>query len=146
MSVSLATGLYAVHCLIPPHPGASAAAGIVGVEFGKLILIGTLVAIPAAIAGYLWANYAGKKIPVTYAEENLHVEESSEQPPVIKAFLPVIVPILLIALKSFFIIEDTTANAWISAVLSLGDPVIAFIIGVLLAFNYKRKWRRLYRH
>lgn len=142
MSVSLATGLYALHCLIPPHPGASAAAGIVGVEFGKLILIGTLVAIPAAIAGYLWANYAGKKIPVTYTDENLHVEESAEQPSVIKAFLPVIVPILLIALKSFFIIEDTAANAWIRAVLSLGDPVIALIIGVLLAFNCKRKWNR----
>ena len=28
MSVSLATGLYSVHCLIPPHPGAAAAAGV----------------------------------------------------------------------------------------------------------------------
>jgi GntP family gluconate:H+ symporter len=40
MSVSLATGLYSVHCLIPPHPGASAAAGTFGVEFGRLILFG----------------------------------------------------------------------------------------------------------
>src|ERR1700761_8251936 len=28
MAASMATGLYSVHCLIPPHPGASAAAGI----------------------------------------------------------------------------------------------------------------------
>jgi GntP family gluconate:H+ symporter len=27
MAVSMATGLYSVHCLIPPHPGAAAAAG-----------------------------------------------------------------------------------------------------------------------
>src|SRR5581483_4804209 len=36
-SVSLATGLYAVHCLIPPHPGATAAAGVLDVNVGKLI-------------------------------------------------------------------------------------------------------------
>src|SRR5687768_17029861 len=35
MSVSLATGLYSVHCLIPPHPGAAAAAGTLGVAYGK---------------------------------------------------------------------------------------------------------------
>src|ERR1700730_9064493 len=40
MSGSLATVLYAVHCLMPPHPGAAAAAGIIGVDFGKLILWG----------------------------------------------------------------------------------------------------------
>src|ERR1700730_16037564 len=62
MSVSLATGLYSVHCLIPPHPGAAAAAGIIGVDFGKLILAGIVIAVPATIVGYLWANYAGKKM------------------------------------------------------------------------------------
>ncbi|HJS53429.1 MAG TPA: hypothetical protein VJ765_02765, partial [Chitinophagaceae bacterium] len=42
MSISLASGLYAVHCLLPPHPGATAAAGTVGVDFGKLILYGII--------------------------------------------------------------------------------------------------------
>ncbi len=71
MSVSLATGLYAVHCLIPPHPGAAAAAGIIGVDIGKMILIGILVAIPAAVVGYLWANYAGKKFAGRSSVENI---------------------------------------------------------------------------
>ena len=35
-SISLATGLLSVHCLIPPHPGATAAAATMGVDFGKL--------------------------------------------------------------------------------------------------------------
>jgi GntP family gluconate:H+ symporter len=64
MAVSMATGLYSVHCLLPPHPGAAAAAGTIGVDFGKLILIGLLVAIPASSAGYFWAKLArnqGKK-------------------------------------------------------------------------------------
>src|SRR5450432_1982094 len=60
-SVSLASGLYAVHCLVPPHPGAAAAAGVMGVDFGILLLWGTAIAIPAAWTGYLWAIVAGKK-------------------------------------------------------------------------------------
>ncbi len=61
MAVSLASGLYSVHCLIPPHPGAAAAAGIIGVDFGKLILFGLVVAVPATIVGYVWATMQVKK-------------------------------------------------------------------------------------
>ena len=62
MAVSMATGLYAIHCLVPPHPGAAAAAGLINVEYGRLVLYGTLVAIPAVMAGHLFAVYAGRKI------------------------------------------------------------------------------------
>src|SRR6185503_18636982 len=55
MSVSLATGLYAVHCLLPPHPGATAAAVTIGVDPGRLILYGILIAIPAMLIGHWWA-------------------------------------------------------------------------------------------
>ena len=143
MAVSLAAGLYAVHCLIPPHPGATAAASVVGLDFGKLILTGIVVAIPATITGYLWANFAGRKIPVTVAEEEIMAEETSQPPSVIKAFLPVIVPIVLIAARSFLSIQLSTVRGWwFSALLSLGDPVIALSIGVLLAFNCHRSWNR----
>src|SRR6185503_19622908 len=70
-SVTLATGLLSVHCLIPPHPGASSAAGIIGVDVGKLILIGTLAALPAMIVGNLWAKYAGKRTEFIPAEEEI---------------------------------------------------------------------------
>lgn len=144
-SVSLATGLYSVHCLIPPHPGAAAAAGIIGVDFGRLILMGILVAVPASAAGYLWANYAGKKLPAAFAEEEIPAAiatENKKQPSVIKAFLPVIVPILLIALKSFVTTGKPAANGTADSFLAFGDPVIALSIGVLLAFNCKRGWQK----
>jgi GntP family gluconate:H+ symporter len=142
MSVSLATGLYAVHCLIPPHPGAAAAAGIIGIDFGKLILIGTLVAIPAMFAGYFWANYAGRKIAASQIAEEVLPASTAHRPTTIKAFLPVVVPILLIALRSFFEIESTAASKWLSSLLSLGEPSIALSIGILLAFNANRLWTR----
>lgn len=144
MAVSLAAGLYSVHCLIPPHPGVSAAAGIIGVDFGKLILIGSLVGIPAMLTGYLWANYAGKKNPVK--ESSLHYKEEPEsffQPGVLNSFLPVIVPILLISLKSFLLMEQKeTLSGWKNIVAVLGEPSIALFIGVLLAFNNKALWKK----
>src|SRR5690606_817929 len=129
------------HCMIPPHPGAAAAAGIIGVDFGKLIIAGIFVAIPASIVGHLWAKFAGKKSAVIF-EEKTSAAEDDVTPSVIKAFLPVAVPILLIALKSFLIVENTPQNGWLTIFLSLGDPVIALSIGVILAFNCKRLWNR----
>ena len=143
MAISLAMGLYSVHCLIPPHPGATAAASVVGVDFGRLILFGILVAIPATVVGYLWANFAGRKILVRAAEEEVMAEETSRPPSVLKAFLPVVVPIILIAARSFYTIHAAAVKGWwFSALLSLGDPVIALAIGVLLAFNCHRAWNR----
>ena len=141
MAVSLATGLYSVHCLIPPHPGAAAAAGIIGADFGKLIGIGIVVAIPAMIVGYLWANYAGKDITIITTGEEPIIPDNRKLPSAIKAFMPVAVPILLIALKSFFTIEATTGKG-IQILLLAGDPVIALAIGVLLAFNGMPVWQK----
>ena len=142
MSVSLATGLYSVHCLIPPHPGAAAAAGSIGADYGKLILYGIIIAIPAMLVGHWWAVYAGKKITAIEVEHDEVIEDTTAHPSVLKAFLPVIVPILLIALRSFFINDAAPKNGWLNNLLSLGEPVIALSVGVLLAFATKANWKK----
>ena len=139
--VSLATALLSIHCLIPPHPGAASAASLVGVDFGKLILAGIVVALPAMIVGNRWANYAGKKMKFVAAEEAIIASAISKPPSVINAFLPVIIPIILITLKSFLTIE-TSAAGWLKIFSIVGDPVIALAIGVLLAFNCSRSWTK----
>jgi GntP family gluconate:H+ symporter len=141
MSVSLATGLYAVHCLVPPHPGASAAATTIGVDFGKLILIGALVALPAMIVGNLWAGYAGKKYNDVAEDGIEEAATAGTMPSLLSACLPVFVPIILIALKSF-LITGGKAPGWLAAVNALGDPVVALLVGVLLAFTCKQGWTK----
>ena len=146
MAVSLATGLYAVHCLIPPHPGAAAAASTIGVAFGKLISTGALVAVPSMIIGYAWAVYAGKKWPGETSSQE-QAEQKTESPvqngpSVIAAFLPVIIPILLIALHSFFAMEKTDDSGWHSIISVTGMPEIALSIGILLAFAAGRAWKK----
>ncbi len=142
MSVSLATGLYAVHCLIPPHPGAAAAAVTIGVDIGKLIVYGIIIAIPAMIVGHWWSVRAGKKAPITTDEEEPIIIDEAGSPSVISSFLPVLIPILLIALRSSFTLEPSVINKWPYVLLSLGDPVIALSIGVLLAFATKKGWNK----
>lgn len=139
MSVSLATGLYAVHCLVPPHPGATAAASALQADTGSLLLYGILVAIPAMLAGHWWSKYMGKKVERVNAATDDIPEDTSAHPSVISAFLPVLVPVLLIALRPVFI-SRVDEHSWMNNLLALGDPVIALAIGVLLAFNTKRKW------
>lgn len=142
-SVSLATGLYAVHCLIPPHPGAAAAAATIGADYGKLILYGIIIALPAMLVGHWWAVYAGKKITAIDEDKaDKIVTDPTVQPSVLKAFMPVIIPIILIAVRSFFMTGNPSNNSWINIILVLGDPVIALSAGVLLAFATKATWKK----
>ncbi|MGN6510033.1 MAG: GntP family permease, partial [Chitinophaga sp.] len=136
MSVSLASGLYAVHCLVPPHPGATAAAGLIGADIGKLILTGAAVAIPAAIAGCWWAASMGKRITVMDNHEH-HEEEPLPDMPAWKAFLPLRLPIVLLGAGAFSDLQHGGSLLHV-----LGDPVIALAVGVLLAFFTGKKWKR----
>ncbi|MBS1668222.1 MAG: GntP family permease [Bacteroidetes bacterium] len=144
MSVSLATGLYAVHCLVPPHPGAAAAAGTLNVDFGKLILVGSLIAIPSMLVGHLWAVLAGRNTIQRHDDAGIEEEEKviSDEPSALKAFLPIIVPILLISLSSIIKTTALKQAAWKDLLLFLGDPVIALSIGILLALATKKNWGR----
>ncbi|OQP55167.1 gluconate transporter [Niastella koreensis] len=143
MSVSLATGLYSVHCLIPPHPGAAAAASAVGVDFGKLIITGMAVALPAMLVGYAWARYAGRKIQNEAPEEAPVVDLTTKMPSVTLSFLPVLVPIVLIGIKSFLSIgTGRTIPTWMQVFTVAGDPVVALAIGIILAFCAVRTWNK----
>lgn len=137
MATSLASGLYAIHCLIPPHPGAAAAAGILHVDFGTLILAGIGVAIPASAAGYIWARYAGRKLQASDSSMEEEVIDNKNRPGVVQSFLPVMVPIVLIAIGAFTKVEHN--DGIIMQILgTAGDPVIALTAGVILALTTMR--------
>ena len=133
MSISLASGLYAVHCLIPPHPGATAAASTLAVDFGKLILVGIVIAIPAMLIGHWWAVVAGKKTNTDVEAGGEPTENVLAGPKLVPAFLPVIIPILLMALRSVLVFEKNQTGLLTDAITIAGDPAVALAIGVLLA-------------
>ena len=143
MATVLATSLYSVHCLIPPHPGALAAAAIFEVNAGHLIIIGILIAIPAAVAAFLWSKWATKKNnypPASEPDGNIQIS-GENLPPVFLSFLPIVVPLLLITIKSLLTLFDKSSQSLISKIFYFpGEPVLALAIGVIIAlFLVKRK-------
>lgn len=136
MATVLATSLYSVHCLIPPHPGALAAAGLIKVNIGYLIIIGILFALPGALAAYLWSKWLTKwknYLPSKEMEADTQVTEQN-LPSAFFSFLPIVVPLLLITLKSLFSLIDKGAQSLISKIFFFpGEPIIALSIGVVLA-------------
>ncbi len=144
MSVSLATGLYATHTLVPPTPGPIAAAGNLGLDdqLGLVILVGIGVSIITMLAGHMWAKIAGKKY--TSAEDNETLEmdydiirkEFGQLPSAFKAFAPILVPILLITLGSIanFPTQPFGDRGVFTLFAFLGKPINALMIGLFFAF------------
>lgn len=137
MAVALSTGLYATHTLIPPTPGPIAAANALKADLGMVILMGFLVAIPVSLAGYLWAVHVASKFEVTSDNGETYEEllaKFKSLPSATAAFAPIIIPILLIALKSFanFPSSPFGKGAFKHSLDFLGDPMVALIVGLFL--------------
>ena len=142
MAPVLAVSLYGVHCLVPPHPGATAATSIIGAPMGYVILLGTLVAIPGIIAAYYFIRFRSSKISVASEPEGVPEKATGPEPSASLAFLPILVPLVLITLKSvFFMVSGLPEDSFLKIVIGFaGDPVIALLFGCFAAFPLLRKF------
>jgi GntP family gluconate:H+ symporter len=142
MATVLACSLYSVHCLIPPHPGALAAAGIIDANIGYLIMLGILFAVPGALAAFFWSRWITRRNKIAPPEQNEPTENilSEDLPPVFLSFLPIVAPLLLITIKSLAGLIDKTGESLVSEIFYFpGEPVIALFIGVLLSLLLLKK-------
>jgi GntP family gluconate:H+ symporter len=136
MATVLASSLYSVHCLIPPHPGALAAAGLFEVNIGYLIIIGILFAIPGALSAYFWSKWMtkGDKYPPAKEPEVDPRVLHEKLPSAFLSFLPIVVPLLLITFRSLLILYDKGGQSTISKIFYMpGEPIFALSIGAVLA-------------
>ena len=146
-AIALSLGLYVTHTMVPPTPGPIAAAGILNADLGQVILWGLLVSTIALIAGWIFATRFAARIYIDPSPELSELEISAkikEAPSATKAFIPILIPILLIISKS---ISDFPTNPLGTGLIKdlvgfIGEPVIALLIGVLLAFKLPRKFDR----
>lgn len=141
LGVSLAAGLYATHVFVPPTPGPLAATAALDADLGLVILLGLVVAIPVALSGYFWAKYLEKRIKPVDLEPSIAEITTEKLPKTSSSFIPILIPIILIALKS---ITNYPTHPFGEGIISnifnfIGNPVIALLIGVFLAFNLKSK-------
>lgn len=144
--VALMLGLLLTHVMIPPTPGPIAAAGILNADVGLVMLLGLLVSIPSLMIAIIYAKRVADKIYIDpnpdFTEEEIE-EKTKNAPSAFKSVLPILIPILLIIGKSlinFYFPEENALPTWAQLLNFIGSPVIALIIGLLLAFLLPKKW------
>lgn len=131
MTLSLSSGLYTTHTLVPPTPGPVAAAGNLGVtsSLGLIILLGIVVSIPVVIIAHAYA----KKVGSNLRYQHLDVVESDREggSSVSHALLLIILPIFLIATASIVDLAKWT-GMWVNAIVFIGNPMMALLVTVSL--------------
>ncbi|MFJ9962303.1 GntP family permease [Streptomyces avermitilis] len=157
----LLAGLSMTHAFLPPHPGPVAAAGLLHVQLGWVILMGIVCGIPAVLAAWVYSAWIGRRIFVAVpqdmveaaAEAKLAVIEEQraqgveprEEPVPLGTVLGIIgTPLVLILAATFssIVLDPSTLR---SVIEFFGSPFVALTIALLLAYyllGIRRGWSR----
>jgi len=130
--------------MVPPTPGPLAAAAALSADLGKVIVYGLIAAIPAALAGLLWATKVARKYQIEAEVKETYsdiLKKFGKLPNTFLSFLPIVFPLVLIFFKSVaeYPTKPLGAGALKTMASFLGDPVVALMIGVCCALLLVRK-------
>lgn len=145
--IALSLGLTVTHCLVPPTPGPIAAAGILEADIGLVIMVGLVVSSLTLIVAWFFASkFASKTFidPIPDKSDEDIIEKIKEAPSALNAFIPIVLPLFLIVLKS---VSDFPTNPIGTGFMKtlfgfIGEPVIALLIGVFLSFRLPKNFDR----
>ena len=153
-TMAITAGGVITHCLVPPTPGPLIMAENLGIDIGALIMIGALVAIPAAIVGMFFSGWADRRMnipmrPLGGEFSEPEPLEDNQLPGLLVSLLPIILPVLLVSTNT---IVRTMAKgaaegsglsraAGIAAV--LGDVNLAMLISAAIAMLMLKSKRAL---
>lgn len=130
-------GLSILHGLVPPHPGPLVAVETLGVDLGLTLVLGVVVAIPTAIvAGPLFGSWIARRIdlaPATHLLGDSSQRQGARRPGFALSVAMLLLPVALMLCKSvaeLALTEDTPAYDVLDTV---GTPVVAMMLTVLVA-------------
>jgi GntP family gluconate:H+ symporter len=138
LALSLSSGLYSTHVLVPPTPGPLAAAATLGLSdhLGQVILITLIGSLPVAWVAYIFAVRAGRTI-FTVSTENLSIT-TARHISLVRALLPLLLPILLITTATLPKTFGVT-GLFSDIITTLGQPIVALLIGLVFALTLMLK-------
>jgi len=146
LMLALGAGLFASHVFIPPTPGPVAAAGMMGLDDSLLLVIavGVVISLISLVPAYFFAGSIGKKITTVGAalDEDQNLDNFKNAPSAKLSFLPIIVPVLLMAMGS--VATFLAMPEWLAAMFAfLGKPVIALMVAMVCCVPLLAKRRLL---
>ena len=140
MATGLIGAMLLTHALVPPTPGPLAAVALVHADMGKVILFGCIICFGASLVGWLYARIVGPRIESPPSAEFVGQSFADRGiahalPTPARAFIPLLLPLVLIAGQSVLAIALPADHMLNRAMLFLGWPVVALGIGVLFAYR-----------
>lgn len=147
LALAMAAGLQLTHCLVPPTPGPTTAASMLGVDVGQMIIAGSLISIPMLIIAVIYCKWIGTKIYQVPTEDGGFDRKEFKQeyiksmeeldsligekqlPGLAISIAPIVIPLILILLSTItglIGIENSVIDF-------IGDPVIALSAGTIIA-------------
>ena len=99
--LAITAGGAITHTLVPPTPGPLTMAATLNIDLGQMILVGAIVALPAAIAGIVTAGVMDRMYNIPMRDIPGHEEpeplSDDELPGLFMSLLPVVLPVFIIA-------------------------------------------------
>lgn len=157
----LLAGLSMTHAFLPPHPGPVAAAALLHVQLGWILLMGLICGIPSVLAAWGYAAWIGRRIFVPVPQDMVEAAEEAklavveeqraqgveprEEPVPLGTVLGIIgTPLVLILAATFssIVLDPSTPR---SVIEFFGSPFVALSIALLLAYyllGIRRGWSR----
>lgn len=142
---ALSVGLLITHSLVIPTPGPLTVASTLKANIGWFIIYSLIISVPASlIAGWLYGEYLGRKIP--YVEPEDPIEDEIEagkitQAPAQLAIALILVPLFLIVLGTILpMIFHNSTLVSVCNLLTEGNGVISLLISVALAAWFLRPY------
>ena len=151
LALAMAAGLQLTHCLVPPTPGPTTAASMLGVDVGQMIMLGAAISVPMLIAAVFYCKWIGKKIyqvPLDnggferkeFKEEYIKSMEELDKvlgekqlPSLWASMAPIVVPLVLILTNTVMGFAGIKEGTLYQIMSLLGSPIVALGIGTLLA-------------
>ncbi|MHC4536202.1 MAG: GntP family permease, partial [Planctomycetota bacterium] len=153
-AMAIVAGGVVTHSLVPPTPGPLIVADNLGIDIGVMIIVGALIALPAAVVGMIFAGYADRRlnIPMRPLGGGLSEPEPLEDhqlPGLLISLLPIILPVLLVSTNTIVrtIAKDTADGSFLSRAAAitavLGNVNLAMLISTAIAMWMLKSKRAL---
>lgn len=135
VGVPMLASLSVTHGYLPPHPAPTAIVGMFKADFGKTLIYGIVVAIPAIVVAGPLLSRTFRNIKASPMKElvNPVLLEESEMPGSGVSIFTALLPVALIALSTLGTYVLPPESGALKVLNFLGNPVIAMLAAVLVA-------------
>ena len=153
-AMAITAGGVITHSLVPPTPGPLVMADNLGIDIGVMIMVGTLVAFPAAVVGMFFSTWVDRRMDIQMRPLSGQLSEPEpledyQLPGLLLSLLPIILPVLLVSANTIVsaIAGDAAEDSGLSRAAGitavLGNVNLAMLISTAIAMWMLKSKRAL---